>query len=482
MVPQIGIFDLVAEANEENIENTPLAERMKPTTLDEFVGQRKIMDGGIKLRQLIEHDRLSSLILHGPPGSGKTSLARVISGTTEADFLTINAVISGIKDIKEAAAKGEKNKKLFGKKTLLFIDEIHRFNKTQQDALLPYIEKGDLILVGATTENPYFSVNSALISRSMVCRLEKLEKEDIIEILKRAISSEKGLKTYGVKPEEGALEAIAEFSDGDARRALNILEASVNLKYSLAGDIVIGVEDVYAARKLTFANKADNHYDVISAFIKSMRGSDPDAAVYYLAVMLESGEDPMFIARRILICASEDVGNADPMALVVASAAVNAVHQLGLPEARIPLAQAATYIAAAPKSNAAYLAVDAALSDIREGSSIEVPYYLRDGTSISMEMRQALRQKERAGDAGEETAQGGTGEGAYGSQQGKKVDDHFCGRASHTYLYPHNYEGGYVKQRYLPEEVEGRRYYRPKDIGLERELSNRLKKLRGEGK
>ncbi len=422
--------------------SAPLAERMKPASLNDFVGQEAIMSGGPMLRVMIEQDRLTSLILYGPPGTGKTSLARVIASTTKAEYITINAVIAGIKDIKEAAVKGEENLRLYRKKTVLFIDEIHRFNKLQQDALLPFIEKGSLILVGATTENPYFEINSALISRSLVCRLEKLSPIDIVKILKKAIADERGLLTYNVKAADEVLESIALFSDGDARRALNMLEAAVNLKYSLGSSIVIEKEDVFSVRKMTFANREDNHYDVVSAFIKSMRGSDPDAAVYYLAVLLESGEDPMFVARRILICASEDVGNADPMALVVASAACNAVHQLGMPEARIPLAQAAIYIAVSPKSNASYLAIDSAIDEIRNGAPVEVPPYLRDGTSRAMELRHSLE------------------------------------KSAEYYKYPHDYDGGYVEQRYLPESLASRQYYFPKEIGdeAERFRRNRRKK------
>lgn len=421
--------------------NAPLAERMKPERIEDYIGQEHIMERGVFLKKMIADDRLSSLILYGPPGTGKTSLARVIARSTKAEFITINAVISGIKDIKAAVSRGEENLSLYGRRTVLFIDEIHRFNKLQQDALLPNVESGSIILIGATTENPYFEVNSALISRSIVCRLEKLSKEHLVGILRRAISDERGLMMYDVRIDDGTLDLIAQFSDGDARRALSILESAVLLKSNLKEPVVIEKEDIYSTRKLSFTNREDNHYDVISAFIKSMRGSDPQAAVYYLAYLLESGEDPMFIARRILICASEDIGNADPMALVVASAACQAVMQLGMPEARIPLAQAVTYLSSAPKSNASYLAIDSAIREIRSGSSTVVPRYLRDGTSLSLELRHALE----------------------GSEP--------------VYLYPHDFEGGYVKQVYLPEELSGKIFYEPKEIGKEKELKEYLNRL-----
>lgn len=418
----------------------PLAERMKPRSADEFVGQEHIMDAGPSLKKMIRLDALSSLILYGPPGTGKTSLARVIAQNTKAEFLTLNAAASGMKEIKESVLKGERNLSMYGRKTVLFIDEIHRFNKLQQDALLPYVENGKVILIGATTENPYFEVNSALISRSVVCRLEKLSVESILKILKNALSSERGLLTYDVVVEDDALRGIAIMADGDARRALGVLEAAVNLKYRMGEKTLIAEEDLYSVRK---KNGADNRYDVLSAFIKSMRGSDPNAAVYYLALMLESGEDPMTIARRIVICAAEDVGNADPTALILANAACEATRQVGMPEARIPLAQAATYIACAPKSNAAYLAIEKATADIRQGGDVTVPPYLRDGTAVAMELRHSL---ESASD-----------------------EPH--------YRYPHDYEGGYVRQRYLPEGVKERIYYEPKAFGEEKRLKQYLQTL-----
>ncbi len=465
--------------------SAPLAERMKPKTLDDFVGQLNIMEKG-GLRKMIEQDALSSIILYGPPGTGKTSLARIVAASTKSHFITLNAVSAGIKDIKAAAAKGEENLALYGKKTVLFIDEVHRFNKLQQDALLPYVEAGQLVMIGATTENPYFEVNSALISRSMVFRLEKLGEDDIVKILKRAIDSEKGLKLFSVVADDDVLRLIARAADGDARRALTVLGNAVSLKSSLAGEVVIEEEDVIGARKLGFANKADNHYDLASAFIKSMRGSDADAAVFYLALLIESGEDPAFIARRIVIAASEDVGNADPQALVVANAAAQAALLVGLPEARIILSQAATYVASAPKSNAAYLAIDRAIMDIKSGVSTAVPHYLKDGTAQFLEKKYGASSQKVIDEKSMSEDEGMSFENQNKNSENQltssgKLDNKTTklGISQEYYKYPHDYENGYVAQQYLPYELGSRAYYEPKNIGFEKEIKTRIEKLRG---
>jgi putative ATPase len=349
---------------------SPLADRMKPLALDDFVGQEHIAGEGKLLRRLIEIDRLQSIILYGPPGCGKTSLARVIANTTSADFITLNAVTSGIKDIRESVETAQTNMKLYGRKTILFIDEIHRFNKTQQDALLPYVEDGTVILVGATTENPYYEINNALISRSTVMRLSELDEECVRRIVASAIKDEeKGLGMLDIELSDDAMDYLAAKSSGDARRALNALEiASLTTKPDESGRIRLSVEDVINSMQegsFLFDKSGDSHYDVASAFIKSMRGSDPDASLHYLARMIEGGEKPEFIARRIMILASEDIGNADPMALVVAVNASQAVERIGMPESRIVLAQAVVYMAMAEKSNSSYLAIDMALGRIR---------------------------------------------------------------------------------------------------------------------
>ncbi len=357
--------------NAENIlkKQSPLAERMRPRTLEEFVGQEHIIGKGRLLYRAIQADKLTSLILHGPPGTGKTTLARIIANTTKLYFEQINAVTSGIKDIREVIENSKERLGFHNKRTILFIDEIHRFNKSQQDALLPYVENGTIILIGATTENPYFEVNKALLSRSMVFKLEPLTKEQIKVILLRALKDkERGLGNLNIEIKKDALEHIINMANGDSRIALNALELAV-LTTSASEDGIIHitldiVEDCIQKRAVKYDKNGDEHYDTISAFIKSMRGSDPDAALYWLAKMLHAGEDPKFIARRIIICASEDVGNADPNALTVAVAAFKALDFIGMPEGKIPLAQAVTYIAAAPKSNASYLGIKKALADV----------------------------------------------------------------------------------------------------------------------
>ena len=403
----------------------PLAYRMMPQTLDEYVGQEDILGKDKILYRTIKADRLSSIILWGPPGCGKTSLARVISNTTKYKFIKLNAVTAGVGDIKNAIEEAQNLLLNPSGKCILFIDEIHRFNKLQQDALLPYVEKGTVILIGATTENPYFEVNKALISRSMVFRLHELTTENVFTILKRAISSEKGLKNYNIKIEDSTLEKMAETANGDVRTALNGLEVAV-LTTPVEADGFIHITDEVAkecvqTRKAVFDKSGDSHYDNISAFIKSMRGTDPDAAIFYLARALNAGEDPMFLARRIVIAASEDVGMANPMALVVANSAMQAVHMVGMPEARIILAEAAVYVATSKKSNASYNAINSALEDVKNKDTGTVPMHIRNAPVEDM-----------------------------------KKEGYHVG-----YKYPHDYPGHYVEQQYLPDKMLGTKYYIP---------------------
>ena len=403
--------------------NEPLAYRMRPRNLEEYVGQEHILGKDKILYRTIKADRLSSIILFGPPGCGKTSLAKVISETTKYKFEKLNAVTSGVADIKKVI---EDAKNLFLNPTgkcILFIDEIHRFNKLQQDALLPAVEDGTIILIGATTENPYFEVNKALISRSMVFKLEALTEKDILKVLKMALERKDGLGEYNIKIEEHTLETIARISGGDVRTALNGLEVAV-LTTEMDKDGCIHITDQIAAdsmqkKKAMFDKSGESHYDNISAMIKSMRGSDPDAAVFYLARALNAGEDPMFLARRITICASEDVGMANPNALVVANSAMQAVHFIGMPEARILLAEAAVYVATSKKSNASYLAIDKAISDVQSKDTGEVPMHIRNAPVEGMK-------------------QLGYGNG---------------------YKYPHDYPGHVVEQQYLPDKMVGTKYY-----------------------
>ena len=403
--------------------NQPLAYRMKPKTLDDYVGQEHILGKDKILYRTIKADRLSSIILWGPPGCGKTSLAKVISNTTKYKFTKINAVTAGIGDIKNAI---EEAKNVFlnpSGKCILFIDEIHRFNKLQQDALLPYVENGTVILIGATTENPYFEVNKALISRSMVFHLQPLTTQNIFEVLKKALISEDGLASYNIKVEDDTLMKIAEVSNGDVRTALNGLELAVlTTQMDTDGYIHITNEiakDCVQSRKAIFDKKGDSHYDNISAFIKSMRGSDPDAAIFYLARAINGGEDPVFIARRIVIAAAEDVGLANPNALVVATSAMQAVTMVGMPEARIILSEAATYVATSPKSNATYLGINKALEDVENKDTGTIPMHIRNAPAEGM-------------------AKEGYGVG---------------------YKYPHDYPGHYVEQQYLPDKMLGTKYY-----------------------
>ena len=401
----------------------PLAFRMRPKTLDEFVGQEHILGKDKLLYRTIKADRLSSIILWGPPGCGKTSLAKVISETTKYKFTKINAVTAGVGDIKNAIADAENPLLNPSGKCILFIDEIHRFNKLQQDALLPYVENGTVILIGATTENPYFEVNKALISRSMVIKLEPLKKENIVQILKNALKSPEGLGMYNIKISDETIEKIAEVSGGDVRTALNGLEIAV-LTTNMNKDGVIEITNEIAKeslnkRKAVFDKNGDSHYDNISAFIKSMRGSDPDATIFYLARALNGGEDPVFLARRIVIQASEDVGLANPNALVVATSAMQAVTMVGMPEARIILAEAALYVANSKKSNASYNAINKALEDVSTKDTGTIPMHIRNAPASGMEKF-------------------GYGEG---------------------YKYPHDYPGHYVEQQYLPDKMLGTKYF-----------------------
>ncbi|MBO5348468.1 MAG: replication-associated recombination protein A [Clostridia bacterium] len=403
--------------------NEPLAYRMKPKTLEDYVGQEHILGKDKILYRTIKADRLSSIILWGPPGCGKTSLAKVISNTTKYKFKKINAVSSGVSDIKNAVEEAQNIMLNPSGKCILFIDEIHRFNKLQQDALLPYVENGTVILIGATTENPYFEVNKALISRSMIFKLNPLTKQDIYTILKKSLESPDGLGSYNIKIEDDTLQKIADTANGDVRTALNGLEVAV-LTTNINSDGYIHITNQIAAdsvqnRKAIFDKNGDSHYDNISAFIKSMRGSDPDATIFYLARAINGGEDPVFIARRIVIAAAEDVGMANPNALVVANAAMQAVHMIGMPEARIILSEAATYVATSPKSNATYLAINNALEDIKNKDTGEIPMHIRNAPAEGME--------------------------ALGYHQG--------------YKYPHDYPGHYVQQQYLPDKMVGTKYY-----------------------
>ncbi|HIX29047.1 MAG TPA: replication-associated recombination protein A [Candidatus Blautia stercoravium] len=436
----MDLFDYMKEQTLEN--ESPLASRMRPRTLEEVAGQEHIIGKDKLLYRAIKADKLGSVIFYGPPGTGKTTLAKVIANTTSSRFKQINATVAGKKDMEEVVKEAQQHLGMYGKKTILFVDEIHRFNKGQQDYLLPFVEDGTLILIGATTENPYFEVNGALISRSIVFELKPLKKEDICKLLERAVTdTERGMGSYGAVLEDEAKEFLADISGGDARAALNALELGVlTTEKSEDGKIHIDLETASQCiqkRVVRYDKTGDNHYDTISAFIKSMRGSDPDAAVFYLAKMLYAGEDIKFIARRIMICAAEDVGNADPQALQVAVAAAQAVERLGMPEARIPLAQAVTYVASAPKSNAAYLAVDEAMEAVRSMKTT-VPVHLQDS-----------------------------------HYKGAAKMGHGIG-----YQYAHDYPNHYVKQQYLPSELEGRVFYRPTDNGYEREIQGYFQKIR----
>jgi len=440
----MDLFDYMREQNREK--ESPLASRLRPATLDEMVGQQHIIGKDKLLYRAIKADKLSSIILYGPPGTGKTTLAKVIANTTSAEFLQINATSAGKKDMEDVIAQAKNNQGMYGKKTILFIDEIHRFNKGQQDYLLPFVEDGTVILIGATTENPYFEVNGALLSRSIIFELKNLSTEDIKTLILRAVNDkEKGMGAYDAVIDEEALDFLADVANGDARAALTAIELGIlTTERSDDGKIHITLEvasECIQKRVVRYDKTGDNHYDTISAFIKSMRGSDPDAAVYYLARMLYAGEDIKFIARRIMICAAEDVSNADPMALVVATSAAQAVERIGMPEAQIILSQAVTYMACAPKSNASYNAISAAMSCVKQTKTPAVPAHLQDAH--------------------------------YGAAE--KLG-HGVG-----YKYAHDYPNHYVKQQYLPDGLTDRVFYKPTDIGYEAKIKAHMDELHRDG-
>lgn len=439
----MDLFDYMRETKMES--EAPLASRIRPRTLDEIVGQQHILAKDKLLYRAIKADKLSSVIFYGPPGTGKTTIAKVIAGTTSAAFTQINATVAGKKDMEEVVAEAKQRMGMYGKRTILFVDEIHRFNKGQQDYLLPFVEDGTLVLIGATTENPYFEVNGALLSRSKVFELKPLEKEDIKKLILRAVTdSERGMGAYDVCMDEEAADFLAEAADGDARSALNAVELGVlTTERSADGKIHFTIDvasECIQKRVIRYDKAGDNHYDTISAFIKSMRGSDPDAAVYYLARMLYAGEDIKFIARRIMICAAEDVSNADPMALVVATSAAQAVERIGMPEAQIILSQAVTYVASAPKSNSAVNAIFDAMEAVKNTKTAPIPVHLQD---------------------------------AHYKSSGKL--GHGVG-----YKYAHDYPDHYVEQQYLPDGLTDRKFYVPSENGYEKNIREYFKKIKGE--
>ena len=439
----MDLFDYMRSANMEK--ESPLAARMRPRTLDEVVGQEHIIGEDKLLYRAIKADKISSVIFYGPPGTGKTTLARVIANTTSAEFTQINATVAGKKDMEEVVKKAKDTQGMYGKRTILFIDEIHRFNKGQQDYLLPFVEDGTLILIGATTENPYFEVNGALISRSIIFELKPIPVEAVKELIQKAVyDNDRGMGAYNAVIEEDALDFLADISGGDARHALNAVELGImTTDRSEDGKIHITLkvaQECTQKRVLRYDKSGDNHYDTISAFIKSMRGSDPDAAVYYLARMLYAGEEVAFIARRIMICAAEDVGNADPNALVVATNASLAMERIGMPEAQIILAQAAAYVACAPKSNASCNAIFEAMSTVEETGNLPIPPHLQDA-----------------------------------HYKGAAKLGHGTG-----YKYAHDYPNHYVKQQYLPYELDGKEFYRPTGNGYEVKIREHMKRIRAE--
>lgn len=439
----MDLFDYMRENTTKS--ESPLAGRMRPVTLDEVVGQEHIIGKDKLLYRAIKADKLSSIIFYGPPGTGKTTLAKVIANTTSADFTQINATVAGKKEMEQVVDRAKQTLAAYERKTILFVDEIHRFNKGQQDFLLPFVEDGTIVLIGATTENPYFEVNGALISRSIIFELHSLSKDNIKTLIGRAVSDkEKGMGAYNAVIDDDAADFLADIANGDARAALNAVELGVlTTGKNEDGQIRITLEvaeQCIQKRVMRYDKMGDNHYDTISAFIKSMRGSDPDAAVYYLARMLYAGESVTFIARRIMICAAEDVGNADPQALTVAVSAANAVHQLGMPEARIVLAQAAIYVATAPKSNSAICAIDEAMNTIEATKTAKIPTHL--------------------------------------------MDNHYKGAAKlgHglDYKYAHNYKNNYVVQQYLPDGMEDYKFYHPSGNGYEKDIAEHMDRIKRE--
>jgi len=436
-----GSMDLFRHGAERSGLGKPLADRMRPAALSEFFGQRHLVAEGKMLERAINSDRIPSMILWGPPGSGKTTLARVIASSTGALFFTLSAVGSGVKELREVMGRAGEQRDLYGKRSILFVDEIHRFNKAQQDALLPHVERGTVVLIGATTENPSFEVISALLSRCRVLRLEPLGEADLLGILHRALELDEELQRFAARVGDEELELMVRGAQGDARRALTSLEVAVHLAGE-GGEVTREVVEQALQRKTLLYDKAgEEHYNVVSAFIKSMRGSDPDAAVYWMVRMLEAGEDPLFILRRMVIFASEDIGNADPQALQTAVAALEAFRFVGLPEGVLPMSQAVTYLASAPKSNSALTAYSRARKDVVDGGPLPVPLKLRNAPTSLMKAM------------------------GYGE----------------SYRYPHNFDGHYVAEEYLPEALRGRRYYTPSDTGHEAEIAARLRSWRDGG-